>query len=96
MPLTISSPHLERRLAEAAQEQHTTPAALAVQMLETLLVSSEEAVSGSSSSSSSERKALFHRWLEHNQAQGLPSLSPQAFERVSFYDDERHLHASSS
>lgn len=109
MSLTINAPHLEHRLSQAAQEQRTTPAALAVQLLETLLpsaeraevqiseslTSNEEHVPSATGHTTAERKTLFHRWLEASRASALPSLSADAFERASFYDDERHFGRSS-
>jgi hypothetical protein len=99
MLLTINAPEIERRLQQEADKQGVTAADLALRLLETQLATPSQL-------SAEERARLdrpFHatatqeEWRQgfldfvgsHN-GMNLPQLPPQAFERESFYEDERH------
>jgi len=88
MLLTINSSRLWSRLQHAARARGTTPGQVAEQLLEAYLPAED---AEAAPAAPDDRRALFHRWLEANRSLSLPQLPPAAFERSSFYDDERHV-----
>ena len=98
MLLAIISPDVTRRLQRAALDQGISPTALVEEILEHHLPSAIQGdqtdtappTSGLDSLKAPERIALFLNWIESNRSEHLPMLPPEAFERASFYEDERH------
>lgn len=94
MPIQINAPEVEQRLQKEASRHGVTAADYALQILHQHLP--EEGEDGGSSSKMAvgeslsvgttieARKSRFHRWVQsHND---FPRLSPQTFDRASFYE----------
>lgn len=104
MPLTINAPDIEDRLQREAARQGIAPADLAMHLLEEQLPQAKatptkpvpltEPAPFHATASVSQWKHAFLEWVQSHDAMNTPRLAPEAFERASFYEDDRHLKRS--